>query len=204
MNLDVTEMTRNQVYFTMIQTIVPRPVAWVLSEHGNGEYNLAPFSYFAPVCSDPPMVMISLGHKPDGSLKDTYRNILERQHFVIHLAHRELAEAVTRSARVLPEGESELALIGMETVPFEGSPLPRLAAARVALSCRLHEVKEVGNGPQYLVFGLVERIWLDDAVVGQDAKGRTKVHADRIDPIGRLGGNEYVTFGEIVDIPRDA
>ncbi|WP_255611472.1 flavin reductase family protein [Marinobacterium arenosum] len=188
----------------MIQTIVPRPVAWVLSEHGNGEYNLAPFSYFAPVCSDPPMVMISLGHKPDGSLKDTYRNILERQHFVIHLAHRELAEAVTRSARVLPEGESELALIGMETVPFEGSPLPRLAAARVALSCRLHEVKEVGNGPQYLVFGLVERIWLDDAVVGQDAKGRTKVHADRIDPIGRLGGNEYVTFGEIVDIPRDA
>ena len=46
MNIDLTELSQNQVYHTMTQTVVPRPIAWVLSEHENGKLNLAPFSYF--------------------------------------------------------------------------------------------------------------------------------------------------------------
>ena len=203
MNINVSELSQNQAYFTLTQTVLPRPVAWVLSEHANGELNLAPFSYFTPVCSNPPLLMFSVGHKPDGSLKDSYRNIVERKDFVVHLAQRELAAEVTRSARVLPEGESELELCGLDTVPFEGSRLPRLTDARVAFSCELFKTQEIGNEPQYLVFGLIKQIWLDDSVVGEDAKGRRKIYADRIDQIGRLGGNEYVTFGEILDIPRE-
>jgi len=204
MNIDVSELSQAQAYFTLTQTVLPRPVAWVLSEHENGELNLAPFSYFTPVTSNPPMLMLSIGKQPDGGFKDTLRNISERKQFVVHLAQREWAEQVTRSARALPAGESELSLCGLETVPFEGSPLPRLDGARVAFSCELHRVDEIGNGPQYLVFGQIRRIWLDDSVVGEDAKGRRKIDARQIDPLGRLGGNEYVTFGDILDIPRDA
>lgn len=203
MNIDVSELSQSQAYFTLTQTVLPRPVAWVLSEHENGEYNLAPFSYFTPVTSNPPMLMFSVGRKPDGDLKDTHRNIAERKAFVVHLAQREWAEQVTRSARMLPAGESELALCELETVPFEGSRLPRLAGSRVAFSCELHRIDEVGDGPQYLVFGLIKKIWLDDCVVGEDEKGRQKIDAQQIDPLGRLGGNEYVTFGDILNIPRE-
>jgi len=203
MDIDFSQLSRNQTYFTMTQSVLPRPVAWVLTEHANGEYNLAPFSYFSAVCSDPPLIMISIGRKPDGELKDTYRNIVERKKFVVHLAHREQAEVVTKTAKVLPEGESEVQYAGLDLVPFTNSPLPRIKGARIAFDCEVEEVKEIGNGPQYLVFGRVKNLYIDDIAVGQDDKGRMKILAEKIDPLGRLGGSEYVTFGEILDIPRE-
>lgn len=202
MNIDLSELSQTQTYFTMTQTVLPRPVAWVLTEHANGKLNLAPFSYFTPVSSNPPLLMFSVGHKPDGSLKDTYKNVTEREHFVVHIAHSGLAEAVTQSAKVLPEGESELDFVGLDTVEFEGFPLPRLADAGIAFGCRLYQAQTIGDNPQYLVFGQIERMWIDDRLVGGDDKGRQKIFADRVDAIGRLGGNEYVTFGDIIDVPR--
>ena len=203
MDIDFSKLSANQAYFTMTQAVLPRPVAWVLSEHANGEHNLAPFSYFSAVCSDPPLIMLSIGHKPDGSLKDTYRNIVERNHFVVHLAHSGQAEQVTRTAKVLPEGESEVGLAGLSLVPFANSPLPRVEGARIAMDCELYEVKEMGNAPQFLVFGRVKNLFVDDCAITRDEKGRMKIAADKVDPIGRLGGSEYVTFGEIISIERE-
>ena len=60
----------------------------------------------------------------------------------------------------------------------------------------------MGNNNQHLLFGLIEKIWLDDDIVLETETGRLKVDASRVDPIGRLGGNEYTTFGKILDIPR--
>ena len=85
MILDLSELKPAQVYFQMIQTLIPRPIAWVLSEIEAGKYNLAPFSYFNAISSNPPIVMFSVGKKPDGSDKDTHRNIAERKHFTIHI-----------------------------------------------------------------------------------------------------------------------
>jgi flavin reductase (DIM6/NTAB) family NADH-FMN oxidoreductase RutF len=202
MYIELEDLSRNQIYMTMTQTIIPRPVAWVLSDNGNGGYNLAPYSYFNAVCSEPPLIFISAGKKPDGSHKDTRVNIEQRHHFVVHIAHRELAEPMTETSRTLPHGESELDHIGLGLTEFEGFSLPRLADCRVALACELYEIQEIGPVPQSLVFGKVRSIYVDDDVVGTDDKGRLKVYADKVDPIGRLGASEYVTFGEILSIPR--
>ncbi len=202
MFLDLDLMSDNSVYHTLTQIIIPRPVAWVLTEHRNGEYNLAPFSYFSAVCSDPPIMMISVGKKPDGGEKDTYRNIKEREKFVIHIANSELAGQVTKSASVLGAGESEIDLCGLNTESVEGFSLPRVLGPKIAMYCRFYEEKKMGNNDQHLVFGLIEKIWLDDDIVLQAPGGRLKIDASRVDPIGRLGGNEYTTFGKILDIPR--
>lgn len=202
MYIDLEGLSPNRIYLTMTQTVIPRPVAWVLSDSGNGGYNLAPYSYFNAVSSDPPLVFISIGKKPDGSYKDTRVNIEERSHFVIHIAHRGLAESMTETSRTLPHGESELERIGLSVTEFEGFPLPRLNDCRVALACELYEIQEIGATPQSLVFGKVRSIYVEDEAVNTDDKGRLKVYADRVDPIGRLGASEYVTFGEILSIPR--
>ncbi len=202
MNIDLSKLSADQVYGTMIQSVVPRPVAWVLSLNANGRYNLAPFSYFNAVCSEPPLVMLSIGKKPDGSEKDTRVNIRDRKDFVIHIAHRELAEAVTATSASLPAGESELEAQGLDTVAFEGSSLPRLCACRIAFACELFDFRELGPRGQALILGRVKRLFVDDSVVTTGAKGRIKLAADRVDPIGRLGGSEYVTFGQVLDIPR--
>jgi len=66
----------NESYKLMAQTIIPRPIAWVVTED-EGVVNIAPFSYFIGLSSDPATVLISVGHKPDGSPKDTLANIRE-------------------------------------------------------------------------------------------------------------------------------
>ena len=79
MEIDLDSLSANGVYHTLTRTVIPRPVAWVLSENAGGDYNLAPFSYFNAICSDPPLIMISVGKKPDGSSKDTRVNITARR-----------------------------------------------------------------------------------------------------------------------------
>ncbi len=198
MIIDLAKMSTSQVYFSLTQTVIPRPIAWVLSRYADGQYNLAPFSYFNAVCSDPPLVMISVGRKPDGNFKDTKMNIEERGAFVIHLVDENNLDAMNESSATLPYGESELAATGLSTVEFEGFEVPRIASAPVAFACTRYQVIQLGNTPQNLILGQVHRIFVDDAVVGEDAKGRAKVLAERIRPVGRLGPSEYVTFGEIL------
>ncbi|MDC0663354.1 flavin reductase family protein [Marinobacter sp. SS21] len=202
MILDFDELTSQEVYHAMTQTLVPRPVAWVLTENPDGDYNLAPFSFFNAITSKPPLLMLSVGKKPDGSFKDTRVNIEKRRKFTVHIAHREQARAMTETSQVLPHGQSELAQLDLALTEFEDFDLPRLADCRVAMACELYEIQEIGPTPQSLIFGLIHKVYVDDRAVSLDAKDRLRVDAAVLDPIGRLGGNEYVTFGEVLTIPR--
>jgi flavin reductase (DIM6/NTAB) family NADH-FMN oxidoreductase RutF len=200
--IDLANLSPTEVYFTLIQTLVPRPIAWTLSENEDGGLNLAPFSYFTAACSDPPLLMISVGRKPTGERKDTWVNIEQRADFVVMVPHMERLEDMNESSATLPAGESEVTRLGLETVPFEGSRLPRLADCRVAYACRRHQILEIGNGPQALIFGQVAALYVDDAAVSTDDKGRVKVSAERLDPVARLGAGEYASLGPLRRLPR--
>ena len=202
MNIDLDALTPDQVYFRMTQTLIPRPIAWVLSENPDGGLNLAPFSYFNAVCSDPPLVMISVGKKPDGSNKDTCVNIEARGDFVVHIAHRDQVRAVSDSSATLAAGDSEVARLGLATVPFEGFRLPRLADCRIAYACERWEIREIGGAPQSLILGRVRRIFVDDAVATTDERGRLSVDAAKVSPLGRLGPDRYLVGGEVIRVPR--
>ncbi|WP_111495810.1 MULTISPECIES: flavin reductase family protein [Marinobacter] len=202
MIIDFTEMPSDRVYHCMTQSLIPRPVAWVLSENPEGDYNLAPFSFFTAVTSNPPLIMLSVGRKPDGDFKDTRVNIEERKKFVIHIAHDELARTMTETARSLPHGVSEVAQNDLKTVPFDGFDLPRLADCKIALACELYQLQELGPNRQSVIFGQVSQLYVDDAAATRDEKDRFRIDAEAIQPIGRLGGSEYMTFGEILSIPR--
>lgn len=202
MEIDLSGVSPTRTYFLMTQTLIPRPVAWVLSENDAGAFNLAPYSYFTGICSSPPLILISVGKKPDGSPKDTRYNIEQRPDFVVHVAGCQQLEPLNASSETLPPEVSEVEKLGLRTVPFPGSPLPRLADCQIAYHCRLHQLTEIGNGPQTLLFGEIRSIYLADEVVSTDEKGRLKVHADRVDPIARLGAGEYSGIGEITKLQR--
>lgn len=200
--IDLDTLSPDQVYFTLVQTLVPRPIAWVLSENADGGYNLAPFSYFTAISSDPPLILISTGRKPSGEPKDTRVNIEAREDFVVMIPHRELLEAMNESSATLPAGVSEVERLGLKVVPFEGSRLPRLADSRVAFACRRYQIQEIGKGTNALILGLVRGVWLEDGIVDRDPKGRLKVEVERLDPVGRLGAGEYALIGEIRRLGR--
>ena len=201
MLIDLAQTSPQRVYHLMIQTIVPRPIAWVLSDNGDGGYNLAPFSYFNGVSSDPPVLMISVGRKADGTPKDTWRNIEERSEFVVHIGHRELIEPIVDSAAPLPHGESEIEMLGMTTVSVEGFRLPRWVGPRVAIFCERYAIHLIGEPGQGLILGRVQAIWLDDAIA-TERDGRLIVDAAQLDPLARLGGHDYALFGETRTVKR--
>lgn len=199
MHIDLSSLSPVQTYATMTQTIVPRPIAWILTENQTGSYNLAPFSYFNAMSSDPAMTIMSVGTR-DGELKDTRINLEQREFAVIHIAHREMAKQMTQSAATLARDVSEVSEIGLKTVDMAGSALPRLADCRVAYAAKLVDTKMIKD--QWLAFLELTHLYLDDNIVGEDQKGRLKVLADKLDPIGRLGGGEYVMAGDLVTIAR--
>ncbi len=204
MDLSPDQMSPTDIYHALTQIIIPRPIAWVLSPNGtNAEsLNLAPFSFFNVVCSDPPILMLSMGNKSDGTLKDSCRNLLERQRCVIHIAQDAQAAQVSDSARELNFGESELEGTELELVDFNGTSMQRLRQAPVALACRLHQHLEVGNKPQNLLLVEVEHIWVDDEVCFNDGKGRVRFDAEKIKPLARLGGAEYASLDQVFRVER--
>ncbi len=203
MIIEMSEMNKAQTYHMLTQVVVPRPVAWVLSANGSGALNLAPYSYFSAVCSDPPLIMISIGvAKPDGSEKDTYRNIIDQERFVIHIAGSDMASEVTQSSASLPYGQSEIEHCNLEVTEFDGFPLPRVEGPKIALACSLYQHQNIGKSQQHLVFGEIEKIWVDESAITADEKGRIKIDTVTVNPLGRLGGTEYQTFGDLISVPR--
>src|ERR1039457_4241876 len=122
MLIDCDQLSSDQVYFLLIQLVIPRPIAWVLSDNGNGTYNLAPFSFFNAITSNPPILMLSVGWKDEATRKDTWVNISERTNFIVHIPCAEQVHDVSNSSSVLPHGVSEINKFNIPLENVEGWP----------------------------------------------------------------------------------
>lgn len=202
MNLNFSDYSANQRYHLMTQTVIPRPIAWVLTDSNNGSFNLAPFSYFTAVSSAPPVLMLSVGKKTNGESKDTLVNIVNNKKMVIHIASEKQAQLVAQTAATLAHGESELTNTELTTTEFSGFSLPRLDQCDIAYGCELYEIKELGGVPQSLIFVEVKQVYINDNVASIDEKHRIKVHAERVKPLARLGGGEFTSINAPFSMAR--
>jgi len=188
-------------YKLLLQAIIPRPIAWVLTQNPNGSFNIAPFSFFNGVASEPPILMISVGWKDETTRKDTWVNIEREGHFVVHIPPAAMAEAMVTTSKTLPHGESELESAGLSTLPVEGQALPRLVGPKVAMFCHRHKILEIGEERIGLILGEVDSIWVEESAVRQE-EARTVFDSRVINPLTRLGGLEYGLLGEIKHLRR--
>jgi len=188
-------------YHFMTQTILPRPIAWVLSVNSDDSLNLAPFSFFNAVCSDPPLLLLSIGSKSDGSIKDTRQNIVSGRPFVIHIASVDQSQVVNNSAAELAYGESELTREQLPLADFPGCSVPRLRDCHVAYHCTLYEVHEIGPNKQAMVYAEIQQLYLNDEVV-EENNGRYVIDSQKINPLARLGGTSYAELGEVFSLSR--
>jgi flavin reductase (DIM6/NTAB) family NADH-FMN oxidoreductase RutF len=201
MRIDFANLKLKEAYQVMIQCIIPRPIAWILSDNGDESHNLAPFSYFSGVTSRPPMLCVSIGRKPDGAKKDTWVNIEARLHFVVHIPSRRHSGQVSATSAGLPFGESEVVANRLALVNEKGWALPRLADCRLALLCESHQIIQVGEGPQALILGRIRQAWVDDNVA-TEGPALVRVDPVKLDPLGRLGADDYTGLGEVFEVPR--
>ncbi len=201
MLVDFTQISPNQRYHLLTQTVIPRPIAWVLSENEDQSLNLAPFSFFNAMCSDPALLVMSIGKKERGERKDTARNLLSGREFIVHIASTSQAEALTKTAASLAYGKSEVHEAELPLVDFEGCALPRLADCSIAYQCELYEHHLVGPNEQAFIYAKVKSLYLSDAVATKHDK-RISVDANKVDPLARLGAAQYAAIGPAFSVTR--
>jgi len=200
-NIDLSTMSGSSIYHVMTQTVIPRPIAWVLSKNSDNSVNLAPFSYFNAVCSDPPLFMLSMGKKPSGSQKDTAANLVVDTYCVVHIASVAQSEQVTNTAATLEYGESEVKKNDISLIDHQAWPMQRIDKCPIAYLCKVHSVQDLGNTPQRLVFVEALELYVSDDAVSQD-NGRLQVDALKVNPLARLGASQYASMGEVFTVER--
>jgi flavin reductase (DIM6/NTAB) family NADH-FMN oxidoreductase RutF len=202
MLLDFSKLPARDIYGWMSSTIVPRPIAWASTISADGKNNLAPFSFFQGITSNPPTLMFVPVNNRDGQPKDTVRNILQVPEFVINLVSYALAEPMNATSATLPYGESEADKFGIAMTPSTRVRPPRVAAAPVAFECTLDRIVDIGEGPlaAHVIFGRIQLVHVSDAVLG--AAGR--IDQAKLDLIGRLSGDWYCRATERFTVKRPA
>lgn len=187
MRFDVAELDAAKCARLVTATVVPRPVAWVVTQAADGTRNAAPFSFFNAMCSWPPVLAIGMQPRADMSPKDTLANIRESGEFVVNLVPHRLADAMNQTGAPHPPSIDELALAGLDAVPSHHVAPPRIAGSPVAYECRLRQLIDIEAG-RAIVLGDILAIHVDDHAILDNA-GR--IDATALDVIARMHGAEY-------------
>ncbi|MBI0434665.1 flavin reductase family protein [Roseomonas sp. KE0001] len=192
---DFTALGPRERYKLLIGTVMPRPIAWVTTVDDTGRANAAPFSFFNCLSADPPVVALGIEFRPDGTPKDTGRNIRETGVFTVNLVSDALMEAMNVTAVPFGPEVDELARAGLETRPGVAVASPRIALAPAALECRLHSFLDLGGSREVVLGTVVQAHIRADAV---DA--RFHVDPAVLDLVGRMGGQGYAGTRDYFDL----
>jgi len=193
---DFTRLSPRDRYKLLIGTVVPRPIAWVTTLGPEGRPNAAPYSFFNCLSADPPIVALGIEFRPDGSPKDTGRNIRASGCFTVNIVSDALVKAMNVCAVPFPPEVDELEQAGLALLPGAAVASPRIAAAPAALECRLHSFLEIGASREIVLGEVVHAHLRADAV---DAR----LHVDPavLDAVGRMGGHGYARTRDRFDLP---
>jgi len=208
LSLNPADCETRQIYKLMTGIIVPRPIALVSTIDRMGVSNLAPFSFFSGVGSNPPTVLFCptlRAASPSGPedkhdhRKDTLRNVEETGEFVVNLVSEAIAPGANAAASEVPPDVDEFVLSGLTPVASEAVRPPRVAESPAQMECKLLQViytsHEPGGG--VVVLGEIVRIH-----VRGDLVDNFRVDPAGLDAVGRMAGNTWSRTRDRIELIR--
>jgi flavin reductase (DIM6/NTAB) family NADH-FMN oxidoreductase RutF len=200
MLFDFDTLAPQDRYKILVSTVVPRPIAWVVSQDLKGNLNAAPYSFFNVFAQDPAIVVIGIGGRKPGDAKDTGNNIRETNQFVVNLVSYETSDAMNVTAIEFEHGVNEIAEAGLTTLPSVKVKPPRIAESPVAFECERFMILDI-NTDRSLVLGRVLAAHVrDDCVLNKD---RCYIDTPKLDLVGRMhGAGWYARTTDLFETPR--
>ena len=199
-NCDLSRLSQPEIYKLLIGSVVPRPIAFVSSCNLKGEGNLAPFSFFNAVSSNPPCIIVSITRKSDGSKKDTLLNIEETGEFVVNTVAEWMVEPMNQCSAQYPYGVNEMETVGLTGIASMDVKPKRVKESPVHMECKLEQKVEIGNGEAgsaTLIIGRVIRMHIHETAFSQG-----RILLEEIRPISRLAGMNYGLTPDTFEIAR--
>ena len=204
MKIDPTRMERKDFHSMLLTAVTPRPIAWISTVGEDGVYNLAPYSFFQAISAKPPIIVFSAASKRDGEKKDTLQNIEWAKDFVVNTVNEALAEAMNQTSATYPADVDEFKETGLTAVKSELVKSPRLAESPVSMECKVRQIMQFGEPPEYntMIIGEIVHIHIRDeyCVDGQ-------IDGARLKHVGRLWGKHYCRISDtfemlMPDVPK--
>jgi len=196
------QLPYREFYRILLSAVAPRPIAWVSTISGNGQPNLAPFSFFNVISGKPPLLGFSpaLRRVEQGdSSKDTLRNIRETAEFVVNIVTFEVAEAMNLTSGEYDSSVDEFKLAKLTTRASAVVRPPQVAESPVSFECKLHQIMDFGAEPPSgsFVMGEIVAVHVSDNVLKE---GRLDPQA--LDLVGRMAGTQYSRTTQRFELER--
>ena len=200
MLFDMETLSAINTYKLLVSTVVPRPIAWVVTQDANGVRNAAPYSFFNAISGNPPIVTFGIGGRHPGDAKDTGNNIRSTGQFVVNLVNQASAEAMNVTAIDFPPEVDEFAEAGLTFLPSVKVAPPRIAESPVAFECERLIIVDVGIDRSVVLGRIVAMHIADDCIL--DAE-KCYVDTPKLDLIGRMhGAGWYARTTDRFEMPR--
>lgn len=193
------DLNKRDIHELLVSAIIPRPIAFVSTIGEDGVFNLAAFSYFAPLCNIPAIIGLGISRVRDGRKKDTLKNIEFSKDFVVNVVTENLAEAMNQASAEYPSNIDEFKEVGLTPSKADLVKSPLVAESPINMECKLVQIIEFGESPtgSHLVIGEVvlvhmkEELWVGD-----------HVDLNKFRTIGRLGEDYYCRVMDIFEMKK--
>jgi flavin reductase (DIM6/NTAB) family NADH-FMN oxidoreductase RutF len=194
---DLVDSESADSYKLLSGLVVPRPIGWIGTRRADGTNNLAPFSFFNVVSSDPPVVLFSAGSHQDRP-KDSAALAERSGEFTVNIVSEVVVEAMSVTSGSFSAEVDEFAIAGLTAVTGHRVDAPLVAESPANLECKVRQVINIGeNGRTRLVVGDVLVIHVDDHVLDG-----SRVDNDALRAVGRMAGNTYIRTRDRFEIQR--
>jgi len=199
MLFDFEKLDPQDCYKLVVSSVVPRPIAWVVTQDEAGLVNAAPYSFFNAFSDNPVVVGFGAGPKAPGALKDTAANIRATGEFVVNLVPESAVQGMNITAIDFPAGVDELAEAGLSKAPSSRIKPPRIAESPVALECVTFQL--IPAGRHTIVLGRVVAVHIQDDCVLDPVK--CYVDTPKLGLVGRMHGRGWYTrTTDRFEVPR--
>ncbi|MCJ1748512.1 flavin reductase family protein [Mammaliicoccus sciuri] len=192
-------LSQKENYKLLIGSIIPRPIALVTTESDDNVLNIAPFSFFNVVSSDPPILSIAV-QRVNGEMKDTARNIIQNKEAVVHIVDTDNVRDANQTAAMLSHEESELERTNFETVDSVEVSVKGLKQSKVRFEAVLYDdivIEKDGQPISDLLLLEVKYYHFDERIYDDGY-----INKEELKAVSRLAGNDYAEIGHTFTIER--
>lgn len=192
-------LSQKENYKLLIGSIIPRPIALVTTESDDNVLNIAPFSFFNVVSSDPPILSVAV-QRVNGEMKDTARNIVQNKEAVVHIVDTDNVRDANQTAVLLSHEESELERTNFETVDSVEVSVKGLKQSKVRFEAVLYDdivIEKDGQPISDLLLLEVKYYHFDERIYNDGY-----INKEELNAVSRLAGNDYAEIGHTFTIER--
>ena len=175
----------------LLGAVGPRPIAFASTIDENGNRNLSPFSFFNVFGANPPIAIFSPARRVrNNTTKHTLENAKLTKEVVVYDVNYNMVEQMSLASTEYPEGVDEFVKSGFTPIESELVKPFRVKESPVQLECIVKEIVETGTegGAGNLVICEVVMLHVSEEVLDENGK----IDTQKIDLVGRLGGDWYV------------